>query len=537
RYQSETRQLAAKLQESENEIKKIREDLIQTKQLLDAGGISLAQSEAQRDELQDRLRDQLQVTKKLSRLLDDVGDAAARLRSSRRWKLANPVTAIKAKLSPSTVSVGYGHLDKIVKTYSKWRASHSEIAKIDGEIKAIKSPSSFELVQPQFKIPRESVLPDSPTPVDVKAIAFYLPQFHRIPQNDAWWGEGFTEWTNVRRGSPNFQGHYQPHVPADLGYYDLADEGVLEKQAALAGRAGIHGFCFHYYWFRGGVLLDPQVRRMLEAGKPEFPFCICWANENWTRRWDGKDSEILIAQRHSPEDDLKFIRHVEGILTTKNYICVDGKPLLLVYRPSLLPDVKETLQRWRSYFRGEGHGDLHLVMVQSFSERAAPSDSGFDAVVQFPPHFRATAVTSLIRDKSHQFTCMVYYYGEVRKKAIDQLRSAPRNLALYPGVMPSWDNTARQRSKSTIWVNSSPQAYSEWLAEVADLARGRLSPQERFIFINAWNEWAEGCHLEPDERFGYAWLNATSLALRQPLPVSLKPGDPVSHPDPPPETS
>ena len=547
-YQSEIRQLALRIAEMEtnaarhekaradyqSEIEKIREDLMQTNQLLDARSISLANSEAQRDELRDRLREQLQVTKKLSRLLDDVGDAATRLRSSRRWKLANPVTVIKAKLSPGRVSAGYGHLEKIVKAYSQWRASRPEIGKIDDEIKALRLEDlSFELVQPQFKIPGE-LLPDRPMPVDVKAIAFYLPQFHRIPQNDAWWGEGFTEWTNVRRGSPNFQDHYQPHVPAaDLGYYDLTNEGVLEKQAALAGAAGIHGFCFHYYWFGGEVLLDLPVRKILETGKPEIPFCICWANENWTRRWDGKDSEILIAQRHSPEDDLNFIRHVEKILATKNYIRVDGKPLLLVYRPSLLPDAKETLQRWRSYFRGEGHGDLHLVMVQSFSERASPSDYGFDAGVQFPPHFAATPVTSLIRDKHHHFAGAIYDYGELRKKAIDQFRSAPRNLRLYPGVMPSWDNTARQQSRSTIWVNSSPEAYSEWLAEVAGLARGRLSHQERFIFINSWNEWAEGCHLEPDEKYGYAWLNATALALGDPVGEATKEGPRSLHPQSP----
>ena len=466
--------------------------------------------------------------------MDDVDDAAARLRSSRRWKLANPVTAIKAKLSPGTVSAGYGHLEKIVKAYSQWRASHTEIAKIDDEIKALQLPISFELLQPEFKIPRESALPDSPTPVDVKAIVFYLPQFHRIPQNDAWWGEGFTEWTNVRRGSPNFQGHYQPHVPAaDLGYYDLTNEGVLEKQAALAAAAGIHGFCFHYYWFDGEVLLDLPVRKILETGKPEFPFCICWANENWTRRWDGKEQEILISQNHSPEDDLAFIRKIEPILLHENYIRVGGKPLLAVYRASLFPDPVATTTRWRKYFHERGHGELHLAMVRSFNDQTPPGDYGFDAGVQFPPHLPATPVTSLIRDKNPDFTGFIYDYGELRKKTIDQFRSAPRNLTLYPGVVPSWDNTARQQSRSAIWVNSSPEAYSEWLAEVAGLARGRLAPQERFIFINAWNEWAEGCHLEPDERFGYAWLNATALALRPPTRPLPRTSLAEIHPEPP----
>lgn len=394
---------------------------------------------------------------------------------------------------------------------------------------------SFELRQPEFKIPREPAPIPAPASFDVKAVAFYLPQFHTIPQNDLWWGKGFTEWTNVRRGKPNFEGHYQPHVPNGLGYYDLSREGVLEQQAELARAAGLHGFCFYYYWFGGEVLLDLPVKRMVETGKPAFPFCICWANENWTRRWDGKDSDILIAQRHSAEDDFAFIRHIERIIKSENYIRIDGKPVLLVYRPSLLPDAKATLQRWRTHVRSAGLGELHLIMVQSFSEGISPADYGFDAVVQFPPHLPSTPVTPAIRGKTRDFTGYIYDYEEVRRNAIGQLHSASPGSTLYPGVMPSWDNTARQGSRSSIWVNSSPEAYSEWLAEAVSLARAQLPPAERFVFINAWNEWAEGCHLEPDERFGYAWLNATALALNQSsLAPEVAPGS-VSHPEPPAE--
>ena len=395
---------------------------------------------------------------------------------------------------------------------------------------------SFELRQPEFRIPREPAVAAAPTPSDVKAIAFYLPQFHVIPQNDLWWGKGFTEWTNVRRGKPNFEGHYQPHVPNGLGYYDLSQEGVLEQQAELARAAGLHGFCFYYYWFGGEVLLDLPVRRMVETGKPVFPFCICWANENWTRRWDGKDSDILIAQRHSAEDDFAFIRHIEKIIRSENYIRVAGKPVLLVYRPSLLPDAKATLERWRTHVRSAGLGELHLVMVQSFSEGISPADYGFDAVVQFPPHLPSTPVTPAIRGKARDFTGYIYDYDEVRRNAIGQLHSVSPGSTLYPGVMPSWDNTARQRNRSSIWVNSSPEAYSEWLTEAVSLARAQLGPAERFVFINAWNEWAEGCHLEPDERFGYAWLNATALALRQPSRAPARLPESRSHPEPPPET-
>jgi GT2 family glycosyltransferase/cephalosporin hydroxylase len=395
----------------------------------------------------------------------------------------------------------------------------------------------FKSHTPDFEIPREPELPPENTVTDVKAIAFYLPQFHQIPENSAWWGEGFTEWFNVRRGHPNFEGHYQPHVPSALGYYDLAEQGVLEKQAQLARQAGIHGFCYYYYWFGGQVLLDLPIRRIVETGKPDFPFCLCWANENWTRRWDGKESDILIAQRHSPDDDLAFIKKVEPILRLENYIRVEGKPMLLVYRPSLLPDAKATLERWRNYARQMGLGDLHLVMVYSFSEQQPAEFYGFDAAVQFPPHLKATPVTPRIPGRSRDFTGFIYDYTEVRTYALQQFASAPSQARLYPGVMPSWDNTARQLTRSTIWVNSSPEAYCEWLAEAARLVRTRRAQSDHLVFINAWNEWAEGCHLEPDERYGYAWLNATSLALRQP---SLAPAIPVqlrSHPEPPVEAS
>ncbi len=348
----------------------------------------------------------------------------------------------------------------------------------------------------------------------VKAIAFYLPQFHPIPENDRWWGEGFTEWNNVRAGRPNFPGHYQPHVPTGLGYYDLRETQVLQKQTELAKAYGIYGFCFYYYWFGGKVLLDLPIRRMLESGKPDFPFCICWANENWTRRWDGREDDVLIAQTHSPEDDVNFIRRVENVLLQKNYIRVRGKPLLLVYRPSLFPDSLETTERWRDYFRRKGHGELHLVMVRSFYDQTAPEVYGFDAAVQFPPHFPAATITSLIAGRDEKFKGTIYDYTELRRAALEQLITASSTGNTYAAVMPSWDNTARRASDAVIWANSSPEAYYEWLSAAVEQVQKKEESDERLIFINAWNEWAEGCHLEPDEKYGHAWLNATALALR-----------------------
>ena len=346
----------------------------------------------------------------------------------------------------------------------------------------------------------------------VRVIAFYLPQFHRIPENDTWWGEGFTEWSNVRRGLPNFEGHYQPHIPTGLGYYDLEESRVLEEQSDLARSHGVYGFCFHYYWFGGRVLLERPLHRMIETGRPDFPFCLCWANENWTRRWDGKDADILLSQSHTPEDDLAFIQHIEPMLLTKNYIRIAGKPMVLVYRPSLFPDAAATADRWRTYFQKRGHGDLHLVMVRSFAE-FHPETYGFDAVAQFPPHCQATPVTPLVHGASDDFRGHIYDYTALRQQFIEELRTIPEDLTLYAGVMPSWDNTARRGDKSSIWVNSSPEAYFEWLSDAAGLVRKRHDPNNQLIFINAWNEWAEGCHLEPCQRWGRAYLEATSRAL------------------------
>lgn len=365
----------------------------------------------------------------------------------------------------------------------------------------------------QKAIPREQLAVPLSDESTIKPIAFYLPQFHRIPENDEWWGEGFTEWTNVRRARPQFHAHHQPHIPAALGYYDLNEQEVFERQVKLARSAGIHGFCFYYYWFGGKVLLDLPVRRITESGAPDFPFCLCWANENWTRRWDGKADDILIAQQHSPADDLAFIARVESILTHRNYIRVEGKPMLLVYRPSLLPEPAATIDRWRSYFRKRGRGELHLVMVRSFSERAVPQDYGFDAAVQFPPHYHSSDVSAVVKREHPHFRGLIYDYLELRCQAIDEFRNRPRGETLYPAVMPSWDNTARQGAKATVWVNASPEAYRAWLKQIGHLLRSTAEAPQRLLFINAWNEWAEGCHLEPDERFRYAWLNATALAL------------------------
>jgi len=346
----------------------------------------------------------------------------------------------------------------------------------------------------------------------VRAIAMYLPQFHRIPENDAWWGEGFTEWTNVRRARPMFAGHQQPHVPhPDVGSYDLADESVLERQAGMARHHGIHGFCFYHYWFDGRRILEKPVQRLLASGRPDFPFCLCWANENWTRTWDGLDREVLLEQRHSVDGDERFLRDLLPALRDPRYITVEGRPLLIVYRPGLLADPVASVDRWRRLAEREGLPGLHLAAVHSF-DRADPRSSGFDAAIQFPPlqipaaNLRDTGLPGMARG----FRGGVLDYREAIGHSLAQRTP---DYPLYRGVMPGWDNTARRMERATAWVNSSPELYGRWLRGAVEQMQREQPPERQLVFINAWNEWAEGAHLEPDERHGYAFLEQTAAAL------------------------
>ena len=207
-----------------------------------------------------------------------------------------------------------------------------------------------------------------PRNLAARAIAFYLPQFHPIRENNEWWGEGFTEWTKVRPAVPRFAGHYQPHIPDDtLGYYDLvADRDIMRKQAELAKLHGLSGFCFYFYWFGGKTLLETPLQHLLQDSSNDMPFCLCWANENWSRRWDGKENDILIGQQHSAADDIAFIQHISQYIADPRYIRVGDRPLLVVYRPSLLPDAKATAARWRNWLRDNGFGEVYLATTHSF---------------------------------------------------------------------------------------------------------------------------------------------------------------------------
>lgn len=347
----------------------------------------------------------------------------------------------------------------------------------------------------------------------VRCIAFYLPQFHPIPENDKWWGKDFTEWTNVRAAQPLFDGHYQPHIPIGLGYYDLRSPEVRQAQAELAKEHGIYGFCYYHYWFNGKRLLELPFNEVLSSGRPDFPFCLCWANENWTRRWDGLEHDILMQQNYCDADDAAFIKNLIPAFIDKRYIRINGKPLLLVYRTGLLPDPKRTSQIWREAMHKAGIGDIYLARVETWFGKEpnpiTPQDIGFDAAVEFAPDWRCRGprVTAL-NGITVQNT--IFDYAACMNNMIGK---HPSPYKLFRGIFPSWDNTARIRENSIMFTGSSPEHYEHWLSELVLSAMTTFSGEERIIFINAWNEWGEGCHLEPDQHYGLAHLKATRQAL------------------------
>jgi len=348
---------------------------------------------------------------------------------------------------------------------------------------------------------------------DIRLIAMYLPQFHPIAENNAWWGEGFTEWTNVRNAHPRFPGHYQPHVPGQLGYYDLRDPASRAAQADLAREHGIHGFCYYHYWFNGRRLLETPFNEVLQSRKPDFPFCVCWANENWTRSWDGLDKEVLMAQHYSNEDSLAFIEALFPAFRDERYIRVNGKPLLLVYRTGLITDVGHTTEIWREAALRAGIGELYLVRVENYmaGTEQKPADIGFDAAMEFAPYWGSvgSSLDSLAEIGGPPIPLRDNMYVFDYAKCMDNMLTRPLpDYPLFRGVFPSWDNSARRRNEPTIFVNSSPEQFTFWLAATILQTVDKRQGDERLVFINAWNEWGEGCHLEPDERFGMAWLEA-----------------------------
>ncbi|NDE54011.1 MAG: glycosyl hydrolase [Actinobacteria bacterium] len=343
----------------------------------------------------------------------------------------------------------------------------------------------------------------------VRLIAFYLPQFHPIAENDQWWGKGFTEWTNVTKAQPLFEEHYQPHLPTELGFYDLRLRQTRHEQIELAKSYGIDGFCYHYYWFSGKRLLNKPIDDMLADPASEMPFCFCWANENWTRRWDAADHEVLIAQQYREEDDLAFIQELAPVFRDPRYIRVDGKPLLIVYRVQHLPDPSRTVAIWRNHCREAGIGEIHLCAALTHGNESF-RQYGFDSGVEFPPHNLRDASVNAEIQFFNPFKGYVLQFATIARSYLTRDYA---DEPVFKTVFPSWDNTARTGQRAVVVLNGTPANYAHWLSSTIEktLQAGASDP---LVFINAWNEWAEGCHLEPDRKYGRAFLEATAAAKR-----------------------
>lgn len=360
--------------------------------------------------------------------------------------------------------------------------------------------------------------PESPIQSAIKYIAIHLPQFHPIPENNAWWGEGFTEWTNVARAQPLFNRHYQPHLPADLGFYDLRLDESRKAQAALARQYGIDGFCYYHYWFHGRRLLERPVNEILDSEQPDFPFCLFWANETWEGRWHGVTTgkKTLIKQDYSVQDDLDHIRWLAPAMADPRYIQVAGRPLFIIYRPLDLPDCAHTLDTWREEMVRQGLPNPYFMASNSHAHKANLLQYGFDGVLQFLPQLSVLDcfeprnlrhhVKRLVENFAHGVIASdlhIYDYEDsVRKMLLDN------EWPVFRSLFPSWDNSARSGRKGVIFNNSSPEKFAKMLLEVSLQTLEQHPEGSRVVFLNAWNEWAEGNHLEPDQKYGRAFLEA-----------------------------
>lgn len=354
-----------------------------------------------------------------------------------------------------------------------------------------------------------------------RAIAFYLPQFHPIPENDEWWGKGFTEWTNVAKARPLFDGHYQPHIPGELGFYDLRLHESRIAQAELAKHHGIEGFCYWHYWFNGKRLLERPFDEVLESGSPDYPFCLAWANESWSRRWLGEEKDILIAQTYSHDDDFRHIQWLIKAFKDSRYIRVYDRPLFLIYRPNDLPDAVKTTTLFREECLRHGVPNPYLVGINSHCWNLDCRTLGFDATLMFMPQLGnlpefmndEPSVGKLERNQKmgvESNKLKIYDYAEALESMLEN-RSKYAHPVI-PSIFVGWDNTARRGENAIVITNTTPDVYGKALAKLVQEQQHKPEA-ERLIFINAWNEWAEGNHLEPDVRNGSSFLEMTSKVV------------------------
>jgi len=343
-----------------------------------------------------------------------------------------------------------------------------------------------------------------------KVIAFHLPQFHPTPENDEWWGKGFTEWTNVAKAKPLFPDHYQPHIPADLGFYDLRLPEARHAQAELAKEYGIEGFCYYHYWLGDGRrMLERPVDEILSSGEPDFPFCLCWANHSWNSSWQGTNT-TLIEQVYPGWDD--HAAHFDWLLKAfndKRYLKIDGKPIFVIYAPDSIPDVRKVMSYWRESALKAGLPGLHLIGVSHRNENWDPRERGLDASImqalpahdgRIPKRYLSTKIKLALQGNKHKLT--LWDYEEIMGIL---LRSNVVDWPDYPIALPNWDNTPRAGMRGLVFHNATPELFRRHLHEAIERVADR-KPEEAIVFLKAWNEWAEGNYVEPDQKWGRAWL-------------------------------
>ena len=341
---------------------------------------------------------------------------------------------------------------------------------------------------------------------EIKTIALYLPQFHSIKENDKWWGRGFTEWYNVRKAKPLYCGHHQPRIPGDnlhyLGYYDLSDVESIKKQINLAKAHGIYGFGIYYYWFSGKRLLEKPLDIILKNIKIEFKFLLIWANEDWTRRWNGYEGTILIKQEYKENDMHDFIKDIKKYIIDKRYIKINDKPVIGLYEPKKIPNLSNTIFNWRKEAKKIGFDDIYIIVcLNSYSFEEMKNLELFNGVYEFSP-----------RDSLQNSAKPYLLYMNTLYKKIDFIK-ANNNFPLYRGSMLEFDNSPRKKNEYVIYENYSPEQFYMNNKKIIEWTRSRYDKNNRFIFINAWNEWGEGTYLEPDKKYGYTSINSLSKAL------------------------
>ncbi|WP_081696946.1 glycoside hydrolase family 99-like domain-containing protein [Megalodesulfovibrio gigas] len=356
---------------------------------------------------------------------------------------------------------------------------------------------------------------------NIKALAYYLPQFHPIPENDLWHGKGFTEWTKVKAATPLFAGHYQQHIPhPDIDYYLLDNPDILRQQAEMMQRAGMHGSIFYHYWFTGKLILEEPAQMLLDNTDINMPFCFCWANENWTRCWDGNESEILLEQKYSDEDAAKFINYLIPFFKDSRYIKIEDRPVLFIYRPSSIADAPRYQEIWKEQCQAAGLKAPYVVAVLTRGA-SSPTEYAMDAAVERVLHDWTNGNVAEMKELVHAYYPLkgsILNYDEVANYYMQQ--QPEFDFTYFRSIIPNFDNTARYGASAILTHQNSPVKFQAWFENLVQYSN-TLPPDRQFVVVNAWNEWAEGAHLEPDTRFGYGFLNAIGRALSD-LPYGCK---------------